>query len=177
MHSASFLDEGNCRKCKSKEIVPAATVKGHVALPANEYRPLIEAVLEGPLSVAVAVSDDFEFYESGIFRCDRSSKKKKKARQCWEINHAVQLVGYGTREKKGKSEKYWIVRNSWGERWGEAGYIRLARYGEGKEPCGEDTKTKDGSACGPPYPKKERVCGESGILSESTLPLDPSFLR
>eukprot|EP00944_MAST-04C_sp_MAST-4C-sp1_P009789 g9789.t1 len=167
---------GKDRKCKSNEIVPAATVKGHVALPANEYRPLIEAVLEGPLSVAVAVSDDFEFYESGIFRCDRNSKRKKKARQCWEINHAVQLVGYGTREKKGKMEKYWIVRNSWGEGWGEAGYIRLARYGEGKEPCGEDTKTKDGSACGPPYPKKERVCGESGILSESTLPLDPSFV-
>ena len=53
---------GKDKTCRPKKIIPAATVKGHIALPANEYKPLIEAVLQGPLSVAVAVSDDFEFY-------------------------------------------------------------------------------------------------------------------
>ena len=167
---------GKDKTCRPKKIIPAATVKGHIALPANEYKPLIEAVLQGPLSVAVAVSDDFEFYESGIFSCNIHAKKKKKAKQCWEINHAVQLVGYGANEKNA-SNMYWIVRNSWGADWGENGYIRLARYGEGKEPCGEDLKTKDGSACGPPYPKSEHVCGESGILSESTFPIDPEYRK
>ena len=164
---------GKDKKCNSKEIIPAATCKGHIALPANEYQPLINAVIEGPLSVAVAVSDDFEFYESGIFSCNINAKKKRKAKQCWEINHAVQLVGYGSNKQ---DKMYWIVRNSWGDSWGEDGYIRLARHGEGKEPCGEDLKTKDGSACGPPYPKSEHVCGESGILSESTYPIDPTFI-
>ena len=90
-----------------------------------------------------------------------------------EGGHAVTAVGWGTP----KGTDFWLIRNSWGADWGENGYIRLARYGEGKEPCGEDLKTKDGSACGPPYPKSEHVCGESGILSESTFPIDPEYRK
>ena len=41
------------------------------------------------------------------------------------INHAVVLIGYGTDLATGKD--YWLVRNSWGTSWGEAGYIRLLR--------------------------------------------------
>lgn len=36
------------------------------------------------------------------------------------MNHAVQLVGYN------KCKQYWILRNSWGTKWGEDGYFRLA---------------------------------------------------
>ncbi len=43
------------------------------------------------------------------------------------INHAVQLVGYGTDDDLGD---YWLVRNSWADDWGEDGFIRLRREPE-----------------------------------------------
>ena len=70
-------------------------------------------------------------YDGGLFGCG------------YTLDHGVQVVGYGTEEGKG----YWWVRNSWGPGWGESGYMKLGRFGEGKEPCGVDKAPADGIAC------------------------------
>ena len=56
------------------------------------------------------VYEDFTAYESGVYEHVTGD---------YLGGHAVTLVGYN------KTEKYWIVKNSWGTDWGEDGYFRI----------------------------------------------------
>jgi len=73
---------------------------------------------QGPVDIGV-YADTWPYYSGGIF--DNSCRT--------ENDHAVLLVGWG--EENGKP--YWLIKNSWGEDWGENGYIRLVRN---KNECG-----------------------------------------
>ncbi len=112
---------------------------------------------KGPIAVSVDAST-WSSYKSGIFNgCNQTNP---------DINHAVVLVGYG----EDSGQKYWLVRNSWSASWGEAGYIRLARFDNEDEICGSDITPQDGTACdGQTQPVK--VCGTCGILYDSAYPI------
>eukprot|EP01061_Rhynchopus_euleeides_P017436 TRINITY_DN28_c0_g1_i10.p2 TRINITY_DN28_c0_g1~~TRINITY_DN28_c0_g1_i10.p2 ORF type:complete len:424 (+),score=154.93 TRINITY_DN28_c0_g1_i10:1087-2358(+) len=145
---------GTCEKSKIK---PAVGNKGVAELTSNDYNSLIHAVATaGP--VAVSVAANWVLYEGGVY---------SNAKCGYEVDHGVVVVGYGTDAAAGHD--YWIVRNSWGASWGESGYIRLARFGDGKEPCGMDNEPLDGDACkGETDPIK--YCGICAVLSSSAYP-------
>lgn len=85
----------------------------------------IELVKNGPMAVAFEVYNDFMHYKSGVYHHTGLEEKFNP----FEItNHAVLLVGYGTdMTNVDAPEDYWIVKNSWGESWGEDGYFRIRR--------------------------------------------------
>lgn len=83
-------------------------------------------VTGGPLSVSFEVYDDFSSYTGGIYHHTDTTGLTNTDFNPWEItNHAVLLVGYGADPSTG--EKFWSVKNSWGEAWGEQGYFRIRR--------------------------------------------------
>jgi len=145
-------------KCRvgSNNFTAAATMTSYVSLPSNEYTPLLTAVgTVGPIAISVDASS-WRFYATGVFNgCNQTNP---------DIDHAVQLVGYGT-ESGGD---YWLVRNSWTPKWGESGYIKILRTSEVQ--CGTDTSPSDGSGCdnGPPT---VNVCGTCGILYDTCYPV------
>lgn len=42
------------------------------------------------------------------------------------LDHAMIVVGYGEMEET--NEPYWLLKNSWGDQWGENGFLRLKRW-------------------------------------------------
>lgn len=120
----------------------------------NNYTELMNAVAqEGPISIVLDAST-FHDYSGGIFDgCDPSKI---------QLNHAVQLVGYG--EENG--QKYWLVRNSWSPRWGEQGYIRMKRSDNDDDNC--DVTFNAGRCSDDPYSAK--ACGTCGMMYWSVYP-------
>ena len=80
---------------------------------ANSEASLAAAVAQQPVSVAVDAGDSWYLYESGIFTQTAGT----------ELNHAVLAVGYGV---SSAGKKYWKIKNSWGDTWGEGKLFHLA---------------------------------------------------
>ncbi|KAG5559119.1 hypothetical protein RHGRI_008890 [Rhododendron griersonianum] len=76
-----------------------------------------------PVSVAFEVVNGFRLYKDGVYTSDSCGTTPM------DVNHAVLAVGYGV--ENGVS--YWLVKNSWGEDWGDNGYFKMEL---GKNMCG-----------------------------------------
>jgi hypothetical protein len=74
---------------------------------------MTEIFVRGPVAATIN-AEPIVHYKGGIFT-DHSHSQS--------TNHIVSITGWGTDEDTGT--KYWIVRNSWGEYWGEMGFMRL----------------------------------------------------
>uniref|UniRef100_A0A8C5QS29 Uncharacterized protein n=1 Tax=Leptobrachium leishanense TaxID=445787 RepID=A0A8C5QS29_9ANUR len=84
----------------------------------DEQNIATAVAMEGPITVGFGVTGDFMLYKKGVFDGDCAPY----------ANHAVIIVGYGTEENEdGEEEEYWLIKNSWGERWGDEGYGKIKR--------------------------------------------------
>jgi len=120
---------GTCEECD-----PLVKISGCVDVTASNEVDLKTAVSIGPVSVAIeADTKTFQLYKSGVLTGDACGTN---------LDHGVLAVGYGTED----GTEYWLVKNSWGTSWGEAGYIKIGRS--------ESTNSKGvcGIAMQPSYP-------------------------
>jgi cathepsin L len=105
----------SCPSATQSGYFAAATISGYEAVPANNEDALLKAVSQQPVSVRIEGSGDaFRHYLNGIFNGGCGT----------DLHHAVTIVGYGMSVE---GTKYWVVKNSWGETWGEGGYMRIKR--------------------------------------------------
>merc|ERR1712035_5815 len=105
------------KKCLFNNSTIGATLKSWVDIRKGNEKDLQKAVAQvGPISVGIDASKPgFRMYKTGVYYEKTCSNTR--------LDHGVLAVGYGEEGKK----KYWLVKNSWGESWGDKGYIKMAR--------------------------------------------------
>ena len=85
-------------------------VKSWVNIKEGDLEGLLEATELTPVAIAVDASS-WSFYKGGIHKSTGTA-----------LNHGVQVDGFHVKSSDGD---YLLTRNSWGQRWGERGFIKL----------------------------------------------------
>uniref|UniRef100_A0A0D9W3F8 Peptidase C1A papain C-terminal domain-containing protein n=1 Tax=Leersia perrieri TaxID=77586 RepID=A0A0D9W3F8_9ORYZ len=121
--------ENTCKFDKSKIV---AQVKNFSVVSVNEDQIAANLVKHGPLAIGINAAF-MQTYIGGVscpFICGK------------HLDHGVLLVGYGSAGYtpiRFKDMPYWIIKNSWGENWGEHGYYKICRGPRAHNKCGVDS--------------------------------------
>eukprot|EP00550_Attheya_septentrionalis_P003843 CAMPEP_0198286208 /NCGR_PEP_ID=MMETSP1449-20131203/5344_1 /TAXON_ID=420275 /ORGANISM="Attheya septentrionalis, Strain CCMP2084" /LENGTH=331 /DNA_ID=CAMNT_0043983881 /DNA_START=224 /DNA_END=1219 /DNA_ORIENTATION=+ len=99
--------------CTSIDYFPNATIAEYGTLHYDTDAIMGEIFARGPVAATVN-GKPLHNYSGGIFSNTSESRK---------TTHVVSIVGWGTDKSTGKM--HWIIRNSWGEFWGELGFFRV----------------------------------------------------
>lgn len=80
----------------------------------------------GPVVAGMETNDEFKYhYRCGVYETDSPSVFSEDS-----LKHLVEIVDYGTDLRTGEPIDFWVVKNSWGQGWGENGYFRIKRGGD-----------------------------------------------
>lgn len=96
----------------------------------TEEQIMTDLVSNGPTYASFQVYSDFPAYKSGVYYHTTGSSHLG--------GHAVTLVGYGEVD----GEKYWKMKNSWNEEWGDNGHFLIRR---GSNECGIESGISAGT--------------------------------
>lgn len=120
---SGFSDKGG--ECVELDYFPNATIAEYGEID-NGFLGMIddqatrahkikaEIFTRGPVACTINATP-LRDYEGGILDDETASTSS---------NHIVSIVGFGKDDATG--QEYWIMRNSWGEYWGEMGFARIA---------------------------------------------------
>ena len=107
--------------CKSNQSLGQISISGFSDVTPNDVDALKAAVAHQPVSIAIQADQfSFQFYQAGVLTGECGT----------DLDHGVLAVGYGNLN----GTDYWKVKNSWGDMWGDNGYILILRDSTNK--CG-----------------------------------------
>ncbi|GJN37061.1 hypothetical protein PR202_gb25982 [Eleusine coracana subsp. coracana] len=121
--------DSTCKFDKSKIV---AQVNNFSVVSVDEDQIAANLVKHGPLAIGINAAY-MQTYIGGVscpYICGR------------HLDHGVLLVGYGSAGYapiRFKEKPYWIIKNSWGENWGENGYYKICRGPHAQNKCGVDS--------------------------------------
>jgi len=136
--SGSTKNDANCSdRCSDSaartfKIADYSKPSGGIFGGSSSVESVKAALLKGPLMTTLTVYADFVTYSSGVYLHKKGSALG---------GHAVSLVGYDD------AKQAWLVRNSWGEEFGENGYVWVAyadKSGIGSSTWGFQIPAKNG---------------------------------
>lgn len=119
---ASYPYAGRRQTCRTSGInqVNLGNIEYGMVQEGNEKAMADALVNYGPLFIGLdADSQLFMFYKAGVLSINNCPKRQQ------DMDHAMTVVGYGYDSALRMS--YWTIKNSWGVKWGENGYVRLAK--------------------------------------------------
>ena len=105
-----------CKLYNNSEInkVNGSNVKNYNFIVPRSVIDIMASLKKGPIALALDASPfEFRFYKQGVIDVSPSNYSR--------LNHAVLLTGYSTYE----NGSYWLIQNSWGEKWGDNGYVKI----------------------------------------------------
>jgi len=118
-------------KCVEIDIFPNATVAEYGMIATEDASDpnydVVKAIqseimVRGPVAATVN-AEPLVAYQGGVYTDESESQ---------QTNHIISIVGWGqfddsdsTDGSDSNMQTYWIIRNSWGQYWGELGYVRI----------------------------------------------------
>lgn len=102
--------------CSIRFFQVGATISDYCVVKIRDEEALREVVgTRGPVSAVInSELDSFKEYKTDVYIDPLCLPNQ---------THTILVVGYG----RYKGNDYWLVKNSWGRKWGDKGYIKMAR--------------------------------------------------
>ena len=110
--SGNGTDPGSCPSQEDLDKLPVGGIVVDFDQLEGDEEEMAFFSSQGPITVAID-GTVLQTYKGGVVTTSIAN----------ELNHVVLVVGYND----AYVPPYWILKNSWGARWGEGGYFRLAK--------------------------------------------------
>ena len=103
---------GNDKDCKDSEFYFMFGISSYQKVIGVEQ--IVDALQTGPIVCRILKDEGFAEYKAGIYSSDRGGNGSY---------GYLSIVGYGSAD----GAEFWIGRSAYGSKWGEKGFIRLAK--------------------------------------------------